>query len=150
MEDWEKEYQNTLIIWFSILFSTFIYFFILGLMKPYPLNSEIYKTLFIEQKMLFPPIVKILYFLGISQFFIVIFAKNISIQVFKKNPRVKIIVMSAFAESIAIYGFVAGFITESIFFVPLGVLSIIGVLLWMPKKSDFQSENTKNLPYSFE
>ena len=150
MENWQQEYRNTFIIWFSILFSVVLYFVIMAVIRPFPINFEIYQNVFIKWKTPLPPIVKILYILGIGQFFLLIFAKNLSITLFKENPRVKVIIMSAFAESIAIYGLVAGFVTESIFFVPLGVLSIIGVLLWMPKKSDFQHKENNNLPYSFE
>ena len=150
MEDWKREYQNALIVWFSILFSIVLYFIVMGVIRPFPLNFKIYQNVFVKWKMPLPPIVKILYILGIGQFFLLIFAKNLSITMFKKNPRVKVIVMSAFAESIAIYGMVAGLMTEGVFFVPLAILSLIGVLLWIPKKSDFQNVNTNNLPYSFE
>ncbi len=150
MEDWKKEYQNTLIVWFSFLVSIVLYFIVMAMLRPYPSNIEAYINAFLKPKTPLPSIVKILYFLGIAEFFLVVSAKNLSITLFKKNPRLKVLIMSAFAEAIALYGMVAGLITEGVFFVPLGVLSIIGILLWMPKKSDFQNKENNNLPYSFE
>ncbi len=150
MEDWKREYLNTLIIWFSFLFSVFLYFGVMATLRPYPANFEAYLNAFLKPKTPVPSIVKILYFLGIAEFFLVIFAKNLSITLFKKNPRLKVLIMSAIAEAIALYGMVAGLVGKGVFFVPLGILSIIGILVWMPKKSDFQNEDTNNLPYSFE
>ena len=150
MEDWKRQYKKTLIVWFYILFSVFLYFGVMAILRPYPTNIEVYINAFLKPKTPLPSLVKILYLLGIAEFFITVFAKNISIPYFKKYPRIKAIIMSTIAESIALYGMVAGLVTKGVFFVPLGILSIIGILLWIPKESEFQSGDTNNLPYSFE
>ncbi|BBB32650.1 hypothetical protein TTHT_1114 [Thermotomaculum hydrothermale] len=151
MENKEQAYRTSLMIWYSFFVSIFLYGIPVGIsMGGFSTKIEDYKMFF---KMFYynaPHFVKILFFVGLIEFIFFFTIQKGKITLLKSlNPLGKYLILWAFAEFPALLGLISAFRTgESIYFIPMFVLSLIALLFSFPKKGEFKEK--KDLPYSFE
>ncbi len=150
MENKEKVFSELNRIWLGFLGFLILYTIIIWIRHPFPLEFKPYSNTFSNFSSI-PITVKMLFFLGIGEFIFVAGKKNTFRKVFQKiNTKAIHIMAWAFAESIALYGFIAAFITKNgVYYPPFLILSIIALFIWKPNKSEIENESGEN-PYSFE